>query len=183
MRKLTTVLFGLLLAAGLATSASALSVDPNPVSFSGGTEGSVSFDISGTTLTMEISITKGKLARSRVSVADGATGDNRGVVATGSLEGAGVNIRRIRVFGDGTVEFSFKSIFFHPHIHAGQTSDPHFIVFDSLAAGDVITFVGFRHNIFGSFASVQATIVPEPASAALVGLGLLGLAIAGRRRD
>ena len=178
MRRLTTVLFGVLLSVGFAMSASALSVDPNPVNFGNGrTLGSVDMSVSGSTLEMTVSVTKGKLSRSRVSVA------GRTPVNAGTLGGSGVNIRRVRIRHDGSVDFYFKSSFFHRHIHAGQQSDPHFITYDTLAAGDVITFTGFRHNIFGSFASVQATIVPEPSTALLVGLGIAGLAIAGRRRE
>jgi len=166
-----------LFAMGLASSAQALSVDPNPLNFSGsGTEGSVDLSITGKTLVMEISITEGKLARSNVAVS------GRTPTAAGSLGGDGVNVRQIRIKGDGSVTFYFKSSYFHWHIHAGQTSDPHYVIYNDLQAGDVITFTGYRHNIFGSFASVQATIVPEPSAAGLVGLGLAGLVIAGRRR-
>jgi hypothetical protein len=181
MRKLTTVLFGVLLSIGFATGASALSVDPNPLEFSGKTDGFASFSISGTTLEMTVSVTKGKLSRAEILVTDSG-GSARGVDAVGKGTGPGVNIRRIRTLPDGSVTFYYKSSFFHQHIHTGQTSDPGFIVYDDLQAGDTITFTGYRHKVFGSFASVQATIVPEPSAAVLVGLGIAGLAFAGRRR-
>ena len=186
MRRLTTVLFGVLLSIGFAASASALSVDPNPLSFSGGgffgaTEGTISFDLSGTTLTMEITVDKGKLSRAKIKTTD-TGGAARSVVDAGSFGGTGVNVRRVRILSDGSVMFYFKSSFFHQHIHAGQTSDPFYITYASLGAGDTITFTGYRHLIFGSFGSAQATIVPEPSAAILVGLGIAGLAFAGRRR-
>ena len=178
MRRLTTVLFVALSSVGIAAGASALSVDPNPVNFGNGqTEGWVDYDVSGSTLTMVVGVTAGKVARSRVSVA------GRTPLAAGTLGGPDVNIRRVVIRSDGSVDFYFKESFFHLHIHAGQQSDPHYVTYDTLAAGDVITFTGFRDNIFGSFASVQATIVPEPSTAVLVGLGIAGLAIAGRRRE
>jgi hypothetical protein len=174
---------GVLLPIGFATSASALTVDPNPLSFAGGrTEGSISFDLSGTTLTMEISIDKGKLSRAKIKTVD-VTGVARSVVDAGSFGGDGVNVRRVRIFADGSVMFYFKSSFFHYHIHRGQTSDPFYITYASLGVGDTITMTGYRHVIFGSFGSVSATIVPEPSAATLVGLGIAGLAFAGRRRQ
>ena len=178
MRRLTAALSGAVLSLVLSTSAWALTVDPNPLDFVVGntTEGSVDFSISGTTLEMVVSVTKGRVSHTRVSV------EGRTPLDAGWTNGPGVNIRRISIRSDGAVDFYFKSSFFHWHIHAGDSSDPHYVTYDDLQAGDVITFTGFRDNIFGSFASVQATIVPEPSAAILVGLGLVGLVIAGRRR-
>jgi hypothetical protein len=185
MRRLTTVLFGVLFSIGFAASATALSVDPNPLSFtSGRTEGSISFGVTGSTVTMELSVDKGKVSRVKITTADSG-GDKRQAIDAGSTRGDGVNIRRVRILGDGSVMFFFKSSFFHQHIHAGQTSDPFYVTYASLAAGDTITMTGYRHVIFGSFGSATATIipdVPEPSAAILVGLGIVGLAVAGRRR-
>jgi len=182
MRKLMTILMGVLLSIGFATSASALSVDPNPLSFSGSrTEGTIAMSVSGTTLTMEIAIDRGKLSRAKIKTVD-TSGAARSVVDAGSFGGDGVNIRRVRVLADGSVMFYFKSSFFHQHIHKGQRSDPFYVTYGSLGAGDTITMTGYRHVIFGSFGSASATIVPEPSAAILVGLGIAGLAFAGRRR-
>jgi len=179
-----TILAGALVAVGLASGASALSVDPNPLDLSGGrTSASVDFKLDGLTLQMKLSVDKGKLSRTRVKV---VSADNEvrqavdyGVVAN---DPDGVNIRRVRVLSDGSVEFFFKSSLFHHHIHAGHGSDPFYVTYASLAAGDTVTLTGYRYVIFGSFGSAQATIVPEPSAALLVGLGIAGLAVVGRGR-
>ena len=178
MRRLTAALCGAVLSLVLSTSAWALTVDPNPLEFQVGhqTKGSVDFNISGTTLEMTVNVVKGRVSKTRVSV------DGRTPLSAGWVDGPGVNIRRIKIRSNGRVDFYFKTSFFHNHIHAGNSSDLHYVTYDTLAAGDVITFTGFRNNIFGSFGSVQATIVPEPSAAIMVGLGLAGLVIAGRRR-
>jgi hypothetical protein len=166
---------------GLATGASALSVPD--LAFSGNKiSGSIAFDVVGATLEMVVTVDEGKLARTRVSVADSG-GVVRAPVDAGSVDGSGVNVKRIRIRSDGSVEFAFKQSFWRQHISAGQSSDMHYIDYGALAAGDVISITGYRHQIFGSFGSNSTTIVPEPSTAILVGLGVLGLAVAGRRRE
>jgi hypothetical protein len=181
MRNLSTILISMFMLIGFAGSASALSIAPS-VPFEGyRTQGSIDYSITGTTLTMQVHVDRGKVGRARIAVTS-AGGENRGVVEAGSLGGPDVNIARIRVSSDGAVNFYFRQSFFRWHISAGKQSDPFFIQYDTLAAGDVVTFTGYRHWIFGSFASTQTGIVPEPSTAVLVGLGMLGLAVVGRKR-
>lgn len=182
MRKLSIVLVAFM-AIGFAGSASALSIVDTPKTISGFlTSADVSFDLTNDErITMQVSVNHGKVGRVRVGVtSDG--GDARTLSGYGAMSGPDVNVSRIRVRGDGQVDFFFKESFFKWYVRAGKKSDPFYVEYNDLAAGDVVTVTGFRHWIFGSFGSTSTTIVPEPTPAVLVGLGMLGLAVAGRRR-
>ena len=51
-----------------------------------------------------------------------------------------------------------------------------------MSGGFNLNFFGLMDNSGGMAPGVSVTIVPEPTTAAMMGLGLLGLAMAGRRR-
>ena len=50
-----------------------------------------------------------------------------------------------------------------------------------LSAGDQIWITILGKNL-NSLGTAHATIVPEPSTVAMIGLGILGLAVAGRKR-
>jgi hypothetical protein len=182
MHRLSIILVGIL-SIGLAGSASALTLADSQLAFDGSSiAGTVDIDLVGdTTLELVVNVTQGKVGRARVQV-QSESGVARTVDGFGTVNGAGVDVNRIRVRANGAVDFYFKKSFFHWHIHAGESSDQFSVSYSDLAANDVVTFTGYRHWIFGSFASAQTTIVPEPSTAVLVGLGVVGLAVAGRKR-
>lgn len=81
-----------------------------------------------------------------------------------------------------------------PGVVTGVAGDPQFrVVFNALAPGtttlQIGTFEAFQDAYIGSASdvanntSLQITVVPEPGTALLMGLGLAGLAAAGRRNS
>ena len=186
MRKFSIVLIGALASLGLAGSASALNIAFGPHEVSGSNiEAEVTFELQNDSrLVMQLSVNEGKVGRARVQTVS-EDGDIRTILGAGAEKTSHslVNISRIRINKyTGNVDFFFRQSFFHEHIHAGQSSEKFYVDYADLAAGDLVTFSGYRHWIFGSFGSVTVPIVPEPSAAVMVGLGMVGLAIAGRKR-
>jgi len=189
MRKLLIVLVGTAVSIGLAGSASALNIAFGPHEInSSKTKAEVTFELENNSrLVMQVTVSKGKIARAMVNTSS-ADGDVRQVLHAGAeqTDRKLINIKRIRVNEHtGDVTFYFRQSWFHPHVHSGRSSEKFYIDYAGLQAGDMVTFSGYRHVIFGSFGSVTVPIVPEvpePSAAVMVGLGMVGLAIAGRKR-
>ena len=80
-----------------------------------------------------------------------------------------------------------------PEVTDFKISEMHFVVNQGLADGSVINFTWQTSpttqqlNFFGLTTaagySVSVAAIPEPTTAALIGMGLFGLAVAGRRRS
>jgi hypothetical protein len=186
MRKLSTILIGTLLSVGIASGASALGLSASSVLLDGSNaDALVDLELSdgpdGThTLGMQLHVIQGKVGRLQVEVSSDNDVDVNGV---GFLPGTGdASVARIRVKGNGQVDFYFRQSFFHWHAHAGESTDKFFVNYAGLSAGDAIHFAGYRHWVFGSFASNSVTVIPEPSAAIMVGLGMAGLVFAGRKR-
>lgn len=180
------VLAAPLAALALAAPASALTMTPNPANFAddlfsfdggvtleevvsgtpaGGVVQDGSVGAGDTTLVFTLSITDGSLDNLTIFTDPGSDIAS----GAGTVPGAGVDVTLGEI---DPVNYEFGS-----GVAAGETSDRFFVSYPSLPLGTELSF----ELALGLGVLSTAEVVPEPASAALLGLGLAGLA-AGRSR-
>lgn len=190
MAAMATALFIL----GVSATASALTITPDPITFSVGSgkkgiEGFIDFlSATPTQLDIKLTATKGSPFGIDILVVDSMLTNIREPTDTGWTPGAGVDIV------DDFISFDTAFFLFGPFGGGGgkkggppapTVSDPFFVEYalDNLAIGDEI-FIGILgpkgKGGFNQLGVVTATIIPEPATAILLGLGVAGLAFMGR---
>jgi hypothetical protein len=191
MKKIIATLATALLILGVSGSASALSIVPDPVNFSIGSgkkaiEGFIDFlSATPTQLELELTATKGSPFAIDILVLDSSLTDLREATDTGWTPGTGVDIVDDFIALDTAFFLFDKFGSGGKGGGGGSVSDPFFVEYstDNLAVGDEI-FIGILGSKgkggFDQLGVVTATIVPEPATAILLGLGVAGLAFMGR---
>jgi len=147
-------------------------------------EGVVDLNQVGSTVELQILMTSGAVAHAAV-LYESAAGV-RVPVATGSVMGAGVDITRIQVLTDGSVDFTFDA---GSGVGAGEQTDAFFVVYGAAAPGDVVSIELFDTS--GGSVTVDATLlagaagfapnpvafrtsgapIPEPGAALLFAVG------------
>jgi len=198
---------GVILGAGWAGTASALSFDPNPVSFDDGTvagtitltsttgvpsggvvdpdvgDGSVaSTDI---TIVFQVSVTSGTLDAIGASVFEPAIFSGPDISGAGDVPGSGdQSASDIGPSGSNGAEFKFLAG--DPAsgtLGAGETSDLLFISFASVKTDgtQVVNFMISPDGGGSDFTESSTIAVPEPATLLLAFAGLAGLLRASRR--
>ncbi|UCE86233.1 MAG: PEP-CTERM sorting domain-containing protein [Deltaproteobacteria bacterium] len=172
-RMMASILVAGLACLGVATDASALRIDPDPVSFMFDPDdaGSILSSVDGSTITFQIQMDSSTLKRLSVMVV-GVDGSVREPVDAGTVVGSGDAAVQSIINPNGEVEFKFQAL------KAPDVSDLFSVAYADLDVGDVIIFEVDRKE----GRQLDAAIVPEPSTLVLLALGVGGLAWFGRRR-
>lgn len=182
MRKRTVLLCTTVLALAWAGSASALSIDPDPVNHQRDGGATLNADVAlvasdTDTLTFQLSVTTGSITRIDVSMLFdsltlpsafsyvSAVGTNTGTGDVGFVSAVSA-VTEGEFFVNGTVD-------------AGETSDEFWVQFD---APIQLTWEGAITFDNGLALDESYVITPEPGTLALTGLGMGILLLARRRR-
>jgi len=191
---------GVLLGAGWAGTASALTIDPNPVSFDNGTVsgtitliadangvpsgGSVevgSVDPSDISLVFQVSVTAGTLNGVGVSAFDTTFTAQPVVAGAGVIAGTGDEAVSAVGQSGSTIIFDFLSGGVGT-LDAGEISDEFFVSYESLVTdGSISLNFMISPEAQSDFTVTSSVVVPEPATLLLAFAGLAGLLRASRR--
>ncbi len=191
MRRLTTVLLtATLLIFGFASGAAALSVEPATppgADFIGsdGTEGVIAIrDVDPENLMFQLVEVMGSPGGVKVQVV-ARDGSLRLPSKLGTHFGTGVNVADGRI-EDGRVPGSKAVFTFNPFALGEMATDVAKIGYgpgNLLEIGDRILFDIFDRENALIASGIEFNVVPEPGTALLLGMGMTGLALAGRRRS